>query len=71
MSRPNSVMNHLPSNDDITVKMFNLYLKEKDPQGRCDEFANQFNQCVKKHYGDFRYCGTSYLHLLKCIHNVQ
>jgi hypothetical protein len=71
MSRPNIVMSHLPPDDEISVKMFNHYVKKNDTKGTCDELAKTFNECVKHHKGDFRFCGTSYFKLVKCVHLIK
>ena len=72
MSRPNIVMSHLPPDDDeISGKMFNHYVKKNDTKGTCDELAKTFNECVKHHKGDFRFCGTSYFKLVKCVHLIK
>ena len=71
MSRPNIVISHLPPDDEISVKVFNHLVKHKDTKGTCDELSKKFNECVNHHNGDFRFCGSNYLKLVKCVYQIK
>ena len=71
MSRINTHMNHLPPDKELSLKMFNFYIKENDPAKQCKDMLKNFNECSNFHHGDFRFCSNEYFKLVKCIHHLD
>lgn len=71
MSRINTALNHIPPDNEVTMKMFNYLVAEKDPKKICNPDIKQFHKCVSFHNGDFRFCASEYYKFVKCIRNLE
>ena len=71
MTRVNCTMAHLKWKDELSKNVFNAYVREKDTEKICKEFSKKFNKCIDFHHGDFRFCGSEYFKLTKCMKHYK